>query len=134
MSKRATIIIAVLALIVGAVAGGWSVAVVYDRLTSRLVIGSLTAEASTTVAELRRLRAGDVTNVVELLEIKVDGDLIGLNPFLADPREFNRDSRYVDALKMVRDYRAEFPHKSGMPEVDAGAAKAFNLLDGQTNH
>ena len=134
MSKRAAIILAVVALIVGAVAGGWSVAVFYDRFTSWLVIGSLTADASTTVSDLRYLRAGDTTNVVELLEIKLDGDLIGLVPFLADPRQFKRDPSYIKTLQRVRDYRAQFPHKSDSPEVDEGAAKAFNLLDGQTNH
>jgi len=133
MSKRVAIIIAAAAFLVGVVAGGWSVGAFYNRLTSRLLIGSLTSDAITTVDDLRRLRAGDATNVVELLEIKLDGDLIGLDTFLADPREFTRDPLYVKSLQKVRDYRTEFPHKTDSPDVDRGVAEAFTLLDAQTN-
>jgi glucose dehydrogenase len=134
MSKRAAIILAVLTLLIGIVAGGWAVGLFYGRLTTRLIVGQLTAEASTTTVILKRLRAGNTTNAVELLEIKLDGDLIGLGAMLADPREFKRDPQYIKTIQMVRDYRTQFPRKSGSPEVDAGADKAFDLLNGQTNH
>jgi hypothetical protein len=68
------------------------------------------------------------------LEIKLDGDLISLGAMLADPRELKSDPQYTETLQMVRDYRTQFPRKSSSPEVDAGADKVFDLLNGQTNH
>jgi hypothetical protein len=134
MSKNAAIILAVITLLIGVVAGGWAVGIFYGRLTTRLIIGQLTAEASTTTVTLKRLRAGNTTNAVELLEIKLDGDLIGLGAMLTDPRELKSDPQYIKTLQMVRDYRTQFPRKSSSPEVDAGADKAFDLLNGQTNN
>ncbi len=134
MSKKAAIILAVMTLLIGIAAGGWAVGMFYSRLTARLIVGQLTAEASTTTVTLKRLRAGNTTNAVELLEIKLDGDLIGLGAMLADPREFKSDPQHIKTLQMVKDYRAQFPRKTGWPEVDAGADKAFDLLNGQTNH
>ena len=134
MSKRAAIILAVVTLLVGIVAGGWAVADFYGHFTMRLILGQLTAEASTTTATLKRLRAGNTTNTVELLEIKLDGDLIGLGAMLTDTLELKSDPQYIKTLQMVRDYRTQFPRKSGSPEVDAGADKEFDLLNGQTNH
>lgn len=130
MSKRAAIILTVAALLVGVVAGGWSVAALYGRLTSRVIIGSLTSDASMTVAQLKHLRAGDTTNVIELMESKLDGDLIGLTPFIADPHDLKSDPVYFDTLRHVRDYRARFPHKSELPDTD----KIFTLLDEKPTH
>lgn len=134
MSKRTAVILAVAALIVGILAGGWSVAFFYSRFTSLMVLSSLSGEASTSVAELRWLRAGDTTNVIELLEIHLDGDLIGLTPFLNDRSAFNRDPMYIKSLQTAKDYRTQFPRKSGSPDLDAAADKAFDLLNGQTKH
>ena len=134
MSKRAAIILAVAALFVGVVAGGWGVGVFYSRLTGRLVIGSLTSDAVTSVVELKHLRGGDTTNTIELLEIRLDGDLIGLTPFLDDRRALDRDPSYIRSLQKVKDYRTQFPRKSDSPELDAGADKVFDLLNAQTNH
>jgi hypothetical protein len=134
MSKRAAIILAFVALVVGILAGGWGLGLFYSRLTGRLIIGQLTSEAVMNVAELKMLRAGGSTNAVELLEIRLDGDLIGLTPFLTDRREFDSDPTYAKAIQKVKDYRTKFPRKSDSPELDAGTVKAFDLLNGQTNH
>jgi hypothetical protein len=132
MSKRTAIILAVAALIVGVVAGGWSVAFYYNRVTSWVVITKMTSEATMSVAEIKMLRAGQVTNTTELLETTIDGDLVGLTPFLTDRREFDRDPSNIKALQTVKDYRAKFPRKTDSAEFDANVAKAFDLLDGQT--
>jgi hypothetical protein len=134
MSKRAAIFLAVSALIIGVLAGGWSVAFYYNRVTSWVVITKMTSEATISVAELEMLRAGQATNTMELLETTIDGDLVGLSPFLTDRREFNRYPSNIKALQTVKDYRAKFPRKTDSAEFDANAAKAFDLLDGQTKH
>ena len=134
MSKRAAIILAVAALIIGVVAGGSSVAFLYGRFTGWMVTSNLTSDAATSVAEIKMLRAGQITNTVQLLETRIDGDLIGLTPFLSDRREFDRYPSNIKSLQTVKDYRAQFPRKSDAPELDAGADKAFDLLNAQTNH
>ena len=134
MSKRAAIILAVAALFVGVVAGGWSVAFYYNRVTSWVVITKMTSEAMMSVAELKMLRTGQTTNTMELLETTIDGDLVGLTPFLNDRREFNRYPSNIKALQTVKDYRTKFPRKTDSAEFDAYAAKAFDLLNGQTEH
>jgi hypothetical protein len=134
MSKSAAIILSTITLLVGVAAGGWGAAIFYGHLMTRLCINSLTGEASTTVATLKRLRAGDETNAVELLELKLDGDLIGLGGFLADPHELKSDPLYIKTLQMAKDYRVQFPHKTDSPDIDQSVTKTFALLDAQTNH
>jgi hypothetical protein len=134
MSKKAAIILAVAALIIGVVAGGWSVAFFYGRFTSWMVTGNLTSDAVRSVAEIKMLRADQTTKAIEFLEMRIDGDLIGLTPFLADRQEFTRDPSNIMALQTVKDYRTKFPRKSDSAELDADADKAFDLLNGQKEH
>lgn len=134
MSKKAAIILAVAALFIGIVAGAWTVAFCYGRFTSWMVIGNLTSDAVMSVGEIKLLRAGQTTNTLELLETRIDGDLIGLTPFLADRREFARIPSSLKSLQTVKDYRTKYPRKSDSAELDAAANKAFDLLNGQTDH
>jgi hypothetical protein len=83
---------------------------------------------------LKWLRAGKTTNVVELMEVSLDGDLIGLGAFLRDPHELKSDPVSIRVLQRARDYRTQFPHQSGSPVVDQAIIGAFHLLDGQKAH
>jgi hypothetical protein len=143
MSNRTTSILAVIALIIGAVAGGWSVAAIYNRRISRLVTGFnhhtsqleiqwRTSDAELTIDRLRTLRAGETTNTIKWLEHDLEIDLISLEPFIADPSDFKIDPSYIGALQEVRDYRIQFPYKTN-PSVDTNMAEVFSLLDVQTN-
>ena len=134
MSKRAAIILAVSALVIGVVAGGWSVAFYYNRLTSWMVISNVTSDAVTSIAEIKMLRGSQTTNTIQILETRIDGDLIGLTPFLAEKQEFDRYPSNIKALQTVKNYRTKFPRKSDSPELDAAADKAFDLLNGQAEH
>lgn len=134
MSKKAGIILAVAALLIGIVGGGWIVAFYYGRLTGWMVTSNLTSDAVTSVAQVKMLRAGQITNTVELLERRIDGDLIGLTPFLVDRQEFYRNPSNIKALQTVKEYRAKYPRKSESAELDGAADKAFDLLNEPTNH
>jgi hypothetical protein len=131
MSRRASIILTVAALLVGLLIGSWSVAAYYRHVTDRLTISMLTADASTTVVILKRLRTGNTTNAVDCLESKLDGNLIILKPFLVDPHEFKRNPSNIKVLQMVRDYRTQFPHKSRFLDFDKAVAKTFDILNEQ---
>jgi hypothetical protein len=143
MSKRAIILLAVIALIIGIVAGSWSVAAIYTRRinrmvndfnhhTSQLEIQWRTSDAEITVGHLKTLRAGETTNAIKWLEFDLEIDLISLEPFIADPSDFKSDPSYIKALQEVRDYRAQFPYKT-IPSAETNVAEVFSLLDVQTN-
>ena len=111
--------------IIGAVCGGWGVG---HYLTWKLITGSLAADTGMTISTLERLRSGKETNAVELLEIKLDGDLVGLGAFLTEVSKSRRDPTHIKILKMAKDYRTKFPR-----EMDAATseciANAFVLLE-----
>jgi len=143
MSKRAIILLSVIALIIGVVAGSWSVATIYNRRINRmtsdfnhhasqLVIQWRTSDAQIRVHELRYLRAGATTNVVKSEELFLEGDLISLEPFIADQSDFKSDPSYIDALREVKTYRTQFPYSTA-PSVETSVAEVFTLLDVQTN-
>lgn len=128
MSKKATILIALSTLVVGTILGALGATVFQAHSSNKLAVGSLTAEATTTVGTLNRLRAGKMNEATDLLETKLDEALIGLGAFLADPRELNRDPLRRKTLEMARDYRAKYPHDSGSPIVEESIARAFSLI------
>jgi len=130
MKKTTAFLLALVAFIVGAACGGWGVLHYYGRFTETWAINSLAGDASTTLSTLGQLRSGGDTNAVELLEIKLDGDVVGLGAFLADIPESRRDSTDVKILKAARDYRVKFPRKTGSAS-DEGVARAFDLVKGQ---
>jgi|SRR5688572_21490164 len=129
MTKTRALLLALAAFVIGAAAGGWAVSRFWDRLNNDLSLGPLGAEASTTVRTLERLRAGNATGAVELLEIKLDGALVGLGAFMRETPPSNRDPLHLKVLSMARDYRARFPRTHDSPEVARSIARAFTLLD-----
>jgi len=131
MSKQSSIL-AIAAFFVGFIIGAPGVFFFYGRLTNRLIIGSNQAEVGTTVVLLKELRAGNTTNAIEVLETRLDGDLIEFGSIFTDPRDLKRDPLYIKTLQRARDYRIQFPHKSASAEIDEATAKAFGLLDAQT--
>lgn len=143
MSKRAAIILAVIALIIGIVAGSCGIAAIYkyriNRLvtdfnhhTHQLLIQWATSDAETRVGDLRTLRAGDTTNAIKWLEHDVEIDLISLEPYITDPSEFKSDPSHIGALQKVRDYRAQFPYRTDS-SVETSVAEVFAVLNVQTN-
>ena len=133
MSKAATITISLVALLIGIVVGGWTTNNLRRDSNTRFIIGHLNGEACSTVFTLQHLRSGYITNAVEFLEKKLDGELIGFSGImLAEPRLLKRDPSFLTTLKAITEYRTHYPQKSGSPEIDGQADKAIDLLNGQT--
>lgn len=76
-------------------------------------------DASLAVAMLVRLRAGRTNEVIELLEIRLDGALTGLG---ANPKEVGPVQ--VEVLEMARQYRKTHPRTER-----AAVKQAFELFD-----
>ena len=132
MSKTSAFSLALAALVIGAVFGGWAVSRFWGHFTGGLSNGSMAAEAGTTVGILKSLRSGKSTTAVELLEIKLDGALVGLGAGLSDIPAPRRDPLHIRAIQSARDYRSEFPRTNDSPEVAEAIAKAFTLLNGHS--
>lgn len=96
MRMRSALLLAFAALMIGAIAGGWGVGELQGRITTQWAGVSSAAEAGTTVWALERLRSGNTTKAVELLESKLDGALIGLGASLSSAPE-SRPSTHQDA-------------------------------------
>lgn len=87
------------------------------------------ADLGVTLGILQRLREGRTNEAYELLEGRVDSDIIG---FASSYRELPGPARLQPGLKVLglaRDYRAKFPFKHRYPNVDQGVADAFKILD-----
>jgi hypothetical protein len=87
------------------------------------------AELGVTLAILQRLREGRTNEAYELLEGRLNTDIIGL---VSCYRELPASLRAQGSLKVLgyaRDYRAKFPFKHRYPDVDDAVAEAFKSLN-----
>lgn len=87
------------------------------------------ADIGMTLHILMALREGRTNDAMELLEGKLDTDIIG---FAASFKELPAPQREWLGLRSLTDarwYRTKFPHKHRYPNVDDGVAQAFELLD-----
>ncbi len=78
-----------------------------------------TRDAGMAVALLQLLRTERTNEVIEVLEITLDGALAGLG---VSPQEIGKAQ--TKTLELAKQYRAKYPRKQ-----DAGVTRAFELLD-----
>jgi hypothetical protein len=98
---------------------------------SAMITSQQTADLSSTILILDRLRAGRVPEAIELLESRMDGALINLGATVgATPRE-ERGSNSLATLQRAKEYRAKFPRKTGDRTIDERAERAWSLPDEQ---
>jgi hypothetical protein len=90
------------------------------------------SDLGVTLVILQRLRDGRTNDAYELLEGRIDSDIIG---FVASYRELPASVREQPGLKLLeraRDYRIKFPFKHRYQNVDDGVADAFKILGEKT--
>ncbi len=100
---------------------------------SAQITSQQTADASTTLLILERLRQQRTAEAIELLEARLDGALINLSAAVAATPPIERASSPLDTLQRAREYRGEFPRQTGYTNVDESVARAWRLLNGQKN-
>jgi hypothetical protein len=128
--RKKVFLLALAAFLIGVVCGAWGLGQFYGRFMNTLVASSLAADANLAVATLQCLHSGKETNAVELIEIKLDGDVVGLGALLGEVPNSRRDPTNIKVLKRARDYRAKFPRKTDSL-TDEGIRRAFALLERQ---
>jgi hypothetical protein len=68
----------------------------------------------------------------ELLESRLDGELIALGNLAAEETDEKKRASYIGALMRVRDYRVAHPRKTNSPEIDQSVADVLASSIGET--
>jgi len=87
------------------------------------------ADAATTVTILEQLRTGHRAEAIELLESRLDVSLLGLGSSVGATPRTERQPASLRTLQRAKEYRAEFPRKTGNTNVDSAVRQAWNLTD-----
>lgn len=88
------------------------------------------ADLGIILSVLQRLRDGRTNEAYGLLEVQLDGNIVGL---VASYRNLPASARGPADLKILgeaKDYRAKYPFKHQYPNMDEEMADAFKILDG----
>jgi hypothetical protein len=132
MNKKPAIILIVVAFIIGVIGGGWSVAYIYGQITMRLITSTEAADTSMDVALLKQLRADDVSNATDLLEVQLDGSVGTLGLYMSNVPKAKRDPLLLKTLQTAKTYLEKFPYtNSSNPEIDQSVSNAFSLVSDQ---
>ena len=129
MNKKLAIFLIMLALVVGATCGFTITNCYWTHLTKAFYSNAMAAQTGTDVHLLTWLRSNDATNTIELLEVQLDGSIIGLGDYLKNCAGFDRDPTQVKILQQAKAYRTKFAHKSGSSSVDEAISNAFLLVN-----
>lgn len=90
------------------------------------------ADIGVTLHILMALREGRTTNAMELLEGRLDSDIIGFTSSYKELPSSQREWLGLHSLSEARWYRSKFPFKHRYQNVDDGVADAFKMLDEKT--
>jgi hypothetical protein len=133
MNKKLAIILIIIAFLIGAGGGFFSTNYFWLNFMGKFYSTSLAAQTGIDVHLLNSLRSNNVTNAIDLLEIELDGSVVGLGTYLRDIPESRRDSTQMKILGRAKEYRSKFPHESSSSLGDQMISNAFLLVDVQTN-
>ena len=138
MSRRTTFLL-LTTLLVGATAGffigssyGQRVPTAVNDLLARVPLTQAVGGGMQRVMVLRAFRGGDSPRAVELLERQLDGDLLMIrDAFPAASQEIVDGLQFPTAIRMMSDYRKEFPHTPDA-QIAPAVAEALSFADHPT--
>ena len=99
------------------------------RSLDKFAADSLASDISTTLVSLNRLRDGLSTNVIDYLEIRLDGDLVNLDDILERSIALRRETLEHKAIRTAKVYRGAFPHQPESQGVGEKIADLFQIVD-----
>lgn len=133
MSKKLAIVLIVGAFLIGGFTGFITTNYYWTRFTNTFYSTSLAADIGTDTLLLNSLRTKKLTNAIDLLEVELDGSVIGLGVYLHNLPESSRDPMQLKILQQAKDYRSKFPRKNGFPLSDQMVSNAFSLVSMKTH-
>jgi hypothetical protein len=87
------------------------------------------SSASSCLAALRPLRAGDTNRAIDSLELQLGGDLVAL-VYMQDSVRGEEAKTMAGVLRHIRDYRLEHPYTTGDRMIDAPVQEALRKIEG----
>ncbi len=85
------------------------------------------------LAILRSLREGRTNQAINLLELRLDGDIVALHASYGELAPALRQRVTLKGLQQAREYYSQYPRKR-VAEVDQAVSRAFLLLDEKSGH
>jgi Flp pilus assembly protein CpaB len=82
------------------------------------------ADTATLVVVLKQLRSGQTNDALNMLEIKLDGALVGMG--FSETND--RDASFQNILKMAKNYRDKFPREEKNPDSKSAIEQTFSQL------
>jgi hypothetical protein len=104
----------------------------FNRYLNSSLASRQYADLGTALVVLQRLRDGRTDQACNLLEISLNGDIVG---FATSYRQLPTSLREQTSLKLLswaKDYRAKYPFHDQSQIVNDGVTSAFKILDEQT--
>jgi hypothetical protein len=89
------------------------------------------SDLGVTLAVLQRLRDGRTDQACRLLEISLDGDIVGFATSYRQLPASLQEQGSLAVLARARDYRAKYPSDTQSQIISNGIADAFKILDQQ---
>ena len=111
MSTRRTSLLAIAALVVGLVAGGFVTSRFYQGHLNQFAADSAAAGVGSAYSALHRLRDGRTNDAIELLEIDLDGHMLALESMLEEVPQRGHNTNSVRLLERARAYRVAHPRE-----------------------
>ncbi|HVU07623.1 MAG TPA: hypothetical protein VHG89_03670 [Verrucomicrobiae bacterium] len=128
MNKKLAISFIVVAFIIGVVSGGIGMRQVLVSFLNKFVLTTQSAQIGRDVSLLTYIRANDITNATELLEIDLNSSLIAFDSFIGDASQAQRNSSDMKILRGAKMYRTKFPYKD-TPDIDETISNLFLTID-----
>jgi hypothetical protein len=105
--------------------GAFVTHLVYDKGATTYMTTQYAAEVNRPLMVLTPLRAGDTNSAIKLLEIQLDGGLVGLGAICEETSAHLDDSMVRRVLERARDYRLKFSTGSSVPSQQVDDALAL---------
>jgi hypothetical protein len=128
MNRKLAIILIAVAFIIGAVSGGFGMRQILVSFLNKFILTIQSTQIGRDVSLLTYIRANDITNATELLEIDLNGSLIAFDSFISDIPKAQRNPSDIKILRGAKIYRAKFPYKD-TPDIDETISNLFLMVD-----
>ncbi|MEI8291021.1 MAG: hypothetical protein WCH99_16270 [Verrucomicrobiota bacterium] len=125
MKKSHSFLLVVVALVMGATAGWFAAGHQYSKWATSFAAADTLPNLGDEYRALQSLRTGDTNGAIEMLEFRLDSEIVALSALAAEETDAKKRASYIRALIRIRDYRVAHPRKTDAPEIDQGVANAF---------
>ncbi len=125
MKTYRPVFLIVIGLVIGAFAGWFTARHQFSKWATSFAAAETLPNLGDAHRALLALRRGDTNGVIEMLELRLDSEVIALSTLASDEADAKKRAGYMRALRRVRDYRATHPRKTDSPEIDRHVAASL---------